>query len=113
MDLAAGARAGGCPAEAVARVVYSAAAFEDLERLVEFLLESSPGSAVDALGQIQSAIEILEAHPRIGRRVRSQMRELVVSFGATGYVALYRFDAARELVRILRMRHQREAGFRD
>ena len=45
--------------------------------------------------------------------MRSQLRELVISHGATGYLALYRFDAARALVRILRIRHQREAGFRD
>jgi plasmid stabilization system protein ParE len=97
----------------VARVVYSAAALEDLERLVDFLLESSPTAAAGALEQIRSAVEVLSAHPRIGRRVRSQLRELVISHGATGYLALYRFDAARALVRILRIRHQREAGFRD
>ena len=97
----------------MARVVYSAAALEDLERLVDFLLDSSPRTAAGALGQIRSAIEVLADHPRIGRRVRAHMRELVVSYGASGYIALYRFDAARELVRVVRIRHQREAGFRD
>jgi hypothetical protein len=37
----------------------------------------------------------------------------VISWGDTGYLALYRFDAARDLVRILRIRHQREAGYTD
>ncbi|MGQ0547007.1 MAG: type II toxin-antitoxin system RelE/ParE family toxin [Betaproteobacteria bacterium] len=97
----------------MARVVYSAEALEDLERLVNFLLEVSPATAPDALAQLRSAVEVLAAHPRIGRRTRSQMRELVVSYGASGYIALYRFDAARALVRVLRIRHQREAGFRD
>lgn len=40
------------------------------------------------------------------------MRELVISYGASGYVALYRVDSPG-LVRILRIRHQREAGYRD
>jgi plasmid stabilization system protein ParE len=34
----------------------------------------------------------------------------VLSVGASGYVALYRFDEKRDAVLILRVRHQREAG---
>lgn len=97
----------------MARVVYSAAALDDLERLVDFLLQTSTRTGADALRQIRTAIEVLGAHPRIGRRVRRQLRELVISHGASGYIALYRFDAALALVRVLRIRHQREAGFRD
>jgi hypothetical protein len=41
------------------------------------------------------------------------LRELVISHGATGYLALYRFDASRNVVAIARLRHQREAGYRD
>ena len=40
------------------------------------------------------------------------MRELVISQGATGFIALYRFDAAFDLIRVLRIRRQREAGYR-
>jgi hypothetical protein len=36
----------------VARVVYSAAALRDLERTVDFLLEASPESVEQAVGQI-------------------------------------------------------------
>lgn len=98
----------------MARVVYSAAALEDLERIVEFLLEaSSPQSAAAALEQIRKAIDVLAAHPRIGRRVRAQLRELVISHGSTGYLALYRFDASLDVVAVARIRHQREAGYRD
>jgi plasmid stabilization system protein ParE len=97
----------------VARVIYSAAALQDLERLVEFLLEGAPEAALHALEQVRIAIEILERHPRIGRRVRGQVRQLVITYGASGYLALYRFDAAIDLVRIVRIRHQREAGYRD
>ncbi len=97
----------------MARVVYSAAALEDLERIVDFLRDTSPDSALEALMQIRSAITVLGSHPRIGRRVLGQMRELVISYGASGYVALYRVDASLALVRILRIRHQREAGYRD
>jgi plasmid stabilization system protein ParE len=38
---------------------------------------------------------------------------LVISRGRSGYVAMYRYDAARDIVFVLRIRHQREAGFVD
>jgi plasmid stabilization system protein ParE len=98
----------------LARVVYSAAALGDLERIVDFVSEgSSPRSAAAALAQIRKAIDVLASHPRIGRRARAQLRELVISHGASGYLALYRFDASLDLVAIARIRHQREAGYRD
>jgi len=97
----------------VAKVVYSAEALADLERLIEFLLQSSPESAGAALSQIRSAVAILQAHPSIGRRVDAHRRELVISHGASGYLALYRHDVRTDLVRVLRLRHQREAGYTD
>ena len=95
----------------MAQVIYSDEAFSDLERIVEFLLETSPKAAAQALESIRSAIGILDAHPLIGRRLDDRIRELVISRGATGYLALYRFDPAFDVVRILRVRHQREAGY--
>ena len=99
----------------MAQVIYSAEALGDLERIVDLLLEAAPGSAEAALDQIRSAITILASHPDIGRRVESarRLRELVITHGASGYVALYRFDPAPGVARILRIRHQREAGYRD
>ena len=97
----------------MAQVAYADEAFADFERIIEFLLETSPHAAEQALDGISSAIGILEAHPLIGRRVNDEIRELVISRGATGYLALYRFDPAFDVVRILRIRHQREAGYRE
>ncbi|MGH8704980.1 MAG: type II toxin-antitoxin system RelE/ParE family toxin [Burkholderiales bacterium] len=97
----------------MAQVIYSAEALADFERLIEFLLKASPDAAGAAVAQIRSAVSILEAHPRIGRRVDRLRRELVITHGASGYLALYRYDAKLEIVRVLRIRHQREAGYRD
>jgi plasmid stabilization system protein ParE len=41
------------------------------------------------------------------------LRELVISYGRTGYVALYRVAARGDRVEILAIRHQREAGYRS
>jgi len=97
----------------VAQVIYAAEALADLERLTEFLLDQAPESAPAVLARVTDAIGILADHPLIGRRVEGELRELVILRGASGYLALYRFDPFRDLVRILRIRHQREVGYRD
>ncbi len=97
----------------MAQVIYSDEALADFERIIEFLLDPSAETAAQTLVNIRGAIGILEAHPLIGRRIDNHIRELVISHGATGYVALYRIDPAIGLIRLLRIRHQREAGYRD
>ncbi len=97
----------------MAQVIYSDEAFTDFERIIEFLLETSPSSASDIVASIQSAILILAEHPLIGRKRDLYRRELVISQGRLGYVAMYRYDLAYDVVRVLRIRHQREAGFTE
>jgi plasmid stabilization system protein ParE len=94
----------------VAEVVYSARALENLERAFKFLLAGNPAAAA-AANAIASAVDALATHPLIGRRVEGDLRELVISFGATGYIALYRFVLPLDQVRILALRHQREIGY--
>lgn len=86
---------------------------EDLEPLGEFLLQIQVPNATRLHATILDAIAILENHPKIGRKVGTDLRELVISQGRSGYLALYRYDEGFDVVRLLRVRHQREAGFRD
>jgi plasmid stabilization system protein ParE len=95
----------------VAPVVYSGNALANLERAFDFLAQSDPEATLAAAEAIRSAIEALARHPLIGRPVSNRLRELVISFGRTGYVALYRFLPARDEVRILALRHQRELDY--
>ena len=95
----------------MATVVYSARSLANLERAFQFLREANPKAALEAVTAIQTAVDALAAHPLLGRRVRGDIRELVISYGHTGYVALYRFVVGRDEVRILAIRHQREVGF--
>jgi plasmid stabilization system protein ParE len=94
----------------VAEVVYSARALDNLERAFKFLLDENPAAAA-APDAIASAVDTLAAHPLIGRRVEGDLRELVISFGATGYIALYRHVLPLDQVRVLALRHQREIGY--
>jgi plasmid stabilization system protein ParE len=70
-----------------------------------------PAAASAVLGAIRSAAANLAAHPLVGRRVEDDLRELVISYGVTGYIALYRFVVQRDEVRLLALRHQREVGY--
>ena len=95
----------------MATVVYSALALSHLERAFQLLTGENPDAAIAAAEVIRSAIENLAAHPLLGRRVHGDIRELVISFGRTGYIALYRFVVPQDEVRVLAIRHQREIGF--
>jgi plasmid stabilization system protein ParE len=95
----------------VAKVVYSARALDHIERAFQFLRDRNPDAALNAATAIQSAVDNLVAHPLVGRRVEGELRELIISYGQSGYVALYRFVVPRDEVRILAIRHQRELGF--
>lgn len=95
----------------MAAVVYSARALGHLERAFEFLAQTDPSAALNAAAFIQSAVSTLAAHPLIGRRIEGEIRELVISFGKSGYVALYRFIPHLDVVRVLAIRHQRELDY--
>ena len=82
-----------------------------MKRRMVGLVAPAVGAPLAAAGAIRSAVENLAAHPLIGRRVHGDIRELVISFGQTGYIALYRFVVPQDEVRVLAIRHQREIGF--
>ena len=95
----------------MAQVVYSDNALANLERAFEFLAQGDPAAAVRAAAAIREAVDTLSRHPLIGRAVEQGLRELVLSFGKTGYIALYRFRPQRDEIRILALRHQREPDY--
>lgn len=92
------------------QVFISERACLSIERLTEFLLARDPAAAAETLELIESSLRILVQHPLVGRPVEHGLRELVISRGSTGYLALYRFHEVRDVVHVLAIRHQREAG---
>ena len=95
----------------MARVHLSEAAFADLVRLEEFLWRSSDPGAYALLAFILDALQVLTHQPGIGRPVEGALRELIIKRGHSGYLAKYEHDAHTDRVRVLRIRHQREAGY--
>lgn len=84
-----------------------------LRRCNGFLTAKAPQAAQRAAQVIERHFQLLETTPDIGRPFAElpEMRELVIGFGESGYVALYRHDAIDNVVYVLAFRHQREAGY--
>jgi plasmid stabilization system protein ParE len=97
----------------VARVEVTSRAFRDLERLFDFLAEADPKQALAQLSSIRAAFEVLADHPLLGHAAEDGRRELVMSRGKRGYIAKYRWLPAEDVVLVLAVRHQREAGYTD
>ena len=69
--------------------------------------------AASRIQEIQQALKVLEYNPLIGRPVANDKRELVIGRRSHGYVALYRYVAAVDIVLVLAIRAQKEAGYRE
>jgi len=95
----------------LAQIAFSQRALEDFERVFEFYATDDAALAAAQVGAIRGAVEVLREHPMIGRPVKHGLRELVISRGRTGFLALYRFLPRRDMVSVLRIRHQRELSY--
>jgi plasmid stabilization system protein ParE len=92
-------------------IVYSRHALSGVDRIFDFLAASDDAAARRAIRSIVSGVTVLAEHPLVGRPVSDALRALVVSFGNSGYVVLYRVRPRLLRVDVLSVRHQREAGF--
>ena len=97
----------------MAKVQVTTAALADLERLFEVLAEHNPAAARDRILSVRRAFELLADHPLLGREAEDGRRELILSRGNFGYIAKYRWVPAEDVVLILAVRHQLEAGYKE
>ena len=95
----------------MAAVRYTQRVLAHLDRLAEFLTGSDPDAAADTAKIVVEAVDILHRHPQVGRPGEDDFRELIISRGRTGYVALYIYDERDDTVVVHAIRHQREAGY--
>jgi plasmid stabilization system protein ParE len=100
-------------------VVLTAEAEEDLLRLFDFVIAQElkrDGGDLDvaqrAMDAIQDGLKVLERFPFTCRKVGAGpfTRELVISFGHTGYVALFEV-VDDHTVAVGAVRHQREDDY--
>lgn len=95
------------------RLVLAAELAGDVERIVEHLLAHDAERIDERVAEIFGALAILRDHPLIGRPAARGRRELVIGRDARGYVARYQYQAVEDVVIVLALRSQREAGFVD
>ena len=91
------------------RWLLSESAAQDLEELCDFLLERFPEHAVQTVDMVVNALNVLTEHPLMGRSIGQGLRELVISRGRSGYLALYEFDPVTDIAVVHAIRHQRES----
>lgn len=95
-------------------VKLSARAQSDLACLHTFLANKDANAAKRAMLVIREAFMPLTHAPMIGRPVKAGdgLLELVIDYGASGYLALYRFERPLDAVVILAVKHQRKENYK-
>jgi plasmid stabilization system protein ParE len=96
-------------------VRFTPQAEDDLLRLFDFLLERDIEAADHAREAISKAMELLEVFPFSCRKAQGAesgpfLRELLIPFGHSGYVALFEIEDS-QTVTVLAVRHQREEDY--
>lgn len=95
------------------RVRFTPDAEDDLLRLYDFLLEKDPAAAEGALEAVRNGVELLSLSPFSCRKAGAGdplLREIVIPFGASGYVALFEIEGP-STVTVVAVRHQREDDY--
>jgi len=82
-----------------------------LARLADSVLETDAECAIETIDLILDALTILEHHPRRGRPLPQGLRELIISSGQSGYLALYSYDEGADTALTLAVPHQREQNY--
>ena len=96
----------------MARINYVTSFWDDMTRLTDFLMTQNTVTALGAYDIVIDCISLLKRHPEIGRvSSKNGLRELVISRGNTGYIALYEYEELLDLVTVLSIWHQRESGY--
>ncbi|MBP1850242.1 type II toxin-antitoxin system RelE/ParE family toxin [Rhizobium halophytocola] len=92
---------------------YTQTALNDFDRLYDYLIMYDLDLAARAYEAIAPAISQLEHFPFSHRKAPGDdalLRELLVPFGSSGFVVLYRIDGA-DVISVLAVRHQREDDY--
>jgi len=96
----------------VTRLFVSPRARGDIERIFDFLFSRSPEDATARIEFLLEALSGLCERPQAGRPATVGLRELVITAGTGGYLALYRHDPVLDIVHVLALRSQREGQYK-
>lgn len=94
------------------RLIWTPQTLADVQRLFRFLASKNMDAARRAVQAIRQGVSALILQPGMGRPIEDlpvEFREWLIDFGGSGYVARYRLDG--DVIVVLAVRHQKEAGF--
>jgi len=97
----------------MSRVELAPGIGDDIDRILDHLGKQDVVDPRRRISEIIEAVDALEHNPMIGRPVENDLRELVIGRRSRGYVALYRYVPEVDVVFVLALRSQLEAGFAD
>lgn len=83
-----------------------------IQSAYRFLVDKDKDAARAAIATIRKHVTILKQFPSAGSPVEDlepEYRELLIPFGGSGYVLLYRVEDSK--IFILAVRHQKEIGY--
>ena len=97
------------------KLKFAPEAKDDLNRLYDFVADIDLQRAERAIEVIESALDTMRNHPHTYRKANggdmgALWRELVISFGGTGYVVLFELTDT-DRVTVMAVRHQRESDY--
>ncbi len=94
------------------RLVWTNKAAGGLRDAYRFLADKNEEAAVKAVDAIRKGARLLEKFFNAGRPaddLEPEHRELLIPFGGAGYAVFY--EVVGDAVRILAVKHQKEAGY--
>jgi len=96
----------------MAKIEFAPEIQSDFERIVNHLAEYQDSNLDLRIEEIFAAIDVLQGSPYLGRP-RGDLRELIIGKKARGYIALYDYNEVEDIVLVLAIRSQREAGYSE
>ena len=93
-------------------LLWTPNALQGVRKAYRFLAEKDQDAARAAAGAIRRQAAILRKFPNAGRPADDldpEHRELLIPFGASGFVLIY--EILGDTVLVLAVRHQKEAGY--
>lgn len=95
----------------MSRIELAPEVADDFDRILDHLGQYQVENPGARIREIIEAINVLGHSPMLGRPAQHDKHELVSGHRSHGYVALYRYIVEVDIVFVLAVRSQREAGY--
>ena len=92
------------------QIIYTDEFINDFERLHTFLAEKNPIAAQNLAILLEEKLDLLLTIPK-AFAFFGEFQLYLLQFGSSGYAILYDYNEELGTITILRIKHQKEAGF--